>query len=495
MTSYPLLCEINTRCWLRELTEHHGGPATLGDVPAAQFDQWRRLGFTHVWLMGVWASGPRARQVALAEARRQALDRSVLPDWQPQDIAGSPYAIGDYQVPETLGGEAGLAAFLERLHAQGLKLLLDFVPNHLGLDHPWLRQRPGVFVQSPDPRPGTFRQQTRAGPRWLAHGKDPYFPPWTDTAQLDYRRPDARAAMTGLLRSVAARCDGVRCDMAMLLLNDVFNRTWETFPALGPAPASEFWADAIATVKEALPDFLFLAEAYWGLGPRLRTLGFDYVYDKELYDRLMGRDAAGLHQHLFGLAPQDLAAGAHFLENHDEPRVASLLSLAEHRAAALVILGLPGMRFLHEGQLSGARVRVPVQLLRRPAEPVQAPIQEFYQTLLTALQASAVGHGAGLLLAPRPAWPGNPTDRNSVLVQWQARPRAFDLVAVNLAPHPSQCYVSLNVPELAASEWRFEDALSRDQFSRAGRELERQGLYLDLPAHGTALFHVEPGAQ
>ncbi len=114
--------------------------------------------------------------------------------------AALPYAIGDYRVPGALGGEAGLAEFRSALRACGLKLLLDFVPNHLGLDHRWLRERPDLFVQTPKPRPGTFRQQTRLGPRWLAHGKDAHFPPWTDTVQLDYRRPAARAAMTDLLR-------------------------------------------------------------------------------------------------------------------------------------------------------------------------------------------------------------------------------------------------------------------------------------------------------
>ena len=501
--SHPLLYEINTRCWLRRLAQERGGPVTLAGVPPAQFERWRRLGFTHIWLMGVWTSGPRARQHALAQPQQRRLYGQVLPGWQADDVAGSPYAMGDYQVPAALGGEAGLAEFRNTLHACGLKLLLDFVPNHLGLDHPWLTERPDLFVQSPKPRPGAFRQETRLGPRWLAHGKDPYFPPWTDTVQLDYRRPDTRAAMTGLLESVARRCDGARCDMAMLLLDDVFSRTWEQFPAPDPRgagfqpanppePASEFWADAIAAVKQASPGFLFLAEAYWGLEPRLQGLGFDYTYDKVLYDQLIARDTAGAQRHLLGLPPPGLAAGAHFLENHDEPRAASLLSLAEHGAAALLILGLPGMRFLHQGQLSGARVHLPVQLTRRPAEPKQPAIQALYEQLLTTLPATSVGRGQGELLLPRAAWPDNPTAQNFLLVQWQAQPPDFDLVAVNLAPHPSQCYAPLNLPGLAARQWRLDDLLAREHFLRDGPDLHRRGIYLDLPAHGTSLLHAQP---
>jgi glycosidase len=322
--------------------------------------------------------------------------------------------------------------------------------------------------------------------------------------------------MTGLLESVARRCDGARCDMAMLLLKDVFSRTWEQFPAPDPAPGSEFgtgaipargagfqpanppepgsefWPDAIEAVKQANPGFLFLAEAYWGLEPRLQELGFDYTYDKVLYDKLIGRDAAGVQRHLLGLPPQGLAAGAHFLENHDEPRAASLLSPAEQEAAALLILGLPGMRFLHQGQLSGARIHLPVQLLRRPAEPKQPAIQALYERLLTTLLATSVGRGQGELLLPRAAWPDNPTAQNVILAQWQAQPPEFDLVAVNLAPHPSQCYAPLNPPGLAARQWRFNDLLTREHFLRDGPDLHRRGLYLDLPAHGTCLLHAQP---
>jgi glycosidase len=490
--SHPLLYEINARCWLRRLAQERGGPVTLASVPPADLERWRALGFTHIWLMGVWAGGPRARQNAVAGAHQRRLYEQVLPGWREEDVTGSPFAVGDYQVPDYLGGEAGLVQFRNALHAYGLKLVLDFVPNHLGLDHRWLSEHPDLFVQSPQLRPGTFRQQTRLGPRWLAHGKDPHFPPWIDTVQLDYRRPATRTAMTNVLRSVARRCDGVRCDMAMLLLNDVFSRSWGQFPAPDTAPGPEFWTDAIAAVKQTLPDFLFLAEAYWGLEARLQGLGFDYAYDKVLYDKLIARDASGAQRHLLGLPPKVLAAGAHFLENHDEPRVASLLSPAEQGAAALLILGLPGMRFLHQGQLSGARLRVPVHLARWPGEPRHAAIEALYDRLLTTLPATAVGRGQGQLLVPRAAWPDNPTSQNFVLAQWQARPPEFDLAAVNLAPHPGQCYAPLNPPGLAARHWRLDDLLSRQHYLRDGPDLHRRGLYLDLPAHGTCLLHAQP---
>ena len=489
----PLLYEVNTRCWLRSLAEKSGTAVTLAKVPDSVLAEWAKLGFTHIWLMGVWTTGPRSRAEALKHPDLRKAYDEVLPGWRESDVGGSPYAVGDYVVPAALGGEGGLGIFRQRLHEHGLKLVLDFVPNHLGLDHPWLVERPELFVQSPLQVPGTFPQPTRAGVRFLAYGRDPYFAPWTDAVQVDYRRVAARSAMTRVLQSIAARCDGVRCDMAMLMLNDVFAKTWESFPVANQqAPTTEFWASAIPLVKELHPGFLFLAEGYWGLEARLQGLGFDYTYDKPLYDGLVARDAAGVQSHLLGMPSKVLAASAHFLENHDEPRIASILSPTEQRAAALLVLGLPGMRFLHEGQLGGARRKVPVQLARCALEPVQADIQNLYQQLLGTLPDTAVGQGSGKLLEPRAAWPDNPTARNLVMVQWQKSAPEFDLVVVNLAPHRSQCYARLTIQGLTSHNWAMRDLLAQEYYKRSGDDLVDQGLYLDLPAHGAQLFHFEP---
>src|SRR6267143_4841748 len=220
--SYPVLYEINTRCWLREMSDRLGRQITLATVPDEEFADWQRLGFTHIWLMGVWTTGSRARKLALNEPNLRRAYDELLPGWRKEDVAGSPYSIAEYKVPPALGGNSSLKEFRARLHRAGLKLILDFVPNHLGLDHPWLREQPDLFVQSAVEVEGTFAQPTPAGVRWVAHGKDPYFSCWTDVAQLDYRQPATRAAMKKQLLSVATQCDGVRCDMAMLLLNEVF---------------------------------------------------------------------------------------------------------------------------------------------------------------------------------------------------------------------------------------------------------------------------------
>jgi len=494
-TSHPLVYEINTRCWLRELAAQPGGSPDspgLGSVPDAEFERWRNLGFTHIWLMGVWPTGPRSRAAALGDPSFGRSPADTVSDWKEEDFAGSPFAVADYTVARELGGEPALKKFRKQLHAHGLGLLLDFVPNHLGLDHRWIVERPELFVQVPEQTPEAFRVETKTGGRWLAHGKDPNFHAWIDTAQLDYRRADTCAAVIELLQSVAMRCDGVRCDMAMLLLNEVFARTWEKFPCPTAAIQREFWADAIQIVKKSQPDFLFLGEVYWDLEARLQSLGFDYTYDKRLYDYLVYRNATEVQRHLLGVTPEFVTASAHFLENHDEPRIASILSLAEHRAAALLTFGLPGLRLLQDGQLTGARIKTPVHLARRPSEPAQPDIVAFYQQLLASLKSAAVGRGKAEIVKPRPAWPGNATAQDFVVVQWQSRPQCFDLVVANVAPHRSQCFVSLTVEGLGQRNWRMKDLLGSEEYQRFGDDLQKQGLYLDLPEHGAQLFHFTP---
>jgi glycosidase len=482
--SHPLVYEINTRAWLRELSSRIGQPITLADVPQSEIDSWRRLGFTHIWLMGVWTVGPRSREHSLRHFQKSS-------PFDPTKVLGSPYAVSAYKVSPALGGNDALRHFRSRLASSGLKLILDFVPNHTGLDHPWLTERPDLFIRTRPRHRGSFLQQTHDGPRWLAHGRDPYFDPWLDTAQLDYRNPATHSAMLAELQAISQLCDGLRCDMAMLVLNDIFEKTWKAATSNSTPALTEFWSQAIPAVKKHFPEFLFLAEVYWGLEGHLQHLGFDYTYEKIFYDHLVARRTSELHRHLLNHSPAFLAASAHFLENHDEARIASLLSPEEHRAAALLLLGLPGLRILHEGQLTGAKKRASVHLGSRIFEKADSQVFYFYETLLELLPKTFVGRGGATILQTVPAWEGNPTAENFLLIQWanlEAENPAFDLVAVNFAPHQSQCYAPLQIPNLQAHCWRMENLLGSEKFEREGRELARPGLYLDAPPYAAHLF-------
>ncbi len=415
----PLLYEVNARCWLRRLTEQARRPVQLGNIPESEITRWQELGVTHLWLMGAWSTSPNSRKAYLNQPGIAEQLRRTLPQWTPGDVVASPYAISSYTVPEEFGGENGLADFRATLHRRNIRLILDFVPNHVGLDHPWLVQHPERFVQSAEPRAGSFAVEADAATRWVAHGKDPYFPPWMDTAQLDLRIEETQQALVRDLQEVARRCDGARCDMAMLVLGDVFESTWQHLPPLRPRASGEFWSRAIHAVRR--DDFMFIAEAYWDLEPRLIELGFDCAYDKKVTDFLMAGRWQELESHLARRGSPQLRHGIHFLENHDEPRVADRLSLDRHALAAFVITALPGLCLIHEGQLHGARVHAPVHLARTPDEPADPNVAELYRDLFATWKQAGIGEAQGTLLATTPM----------IIVHWPAAPSRHTLAIIN----------------------------------------------------------------
>jgi glycosidase len=362
------------------------------------------------------------------------------------------------------------------LKQRNIGLILDFIPNHVALDHPWAKTNPERFVLH-DGKP--------------VCGKDPFFPPWTDTLQLDYRRPETRDAMIGMLKGIAARCDGVRCDMAMLVLNDVFEKTWgpPTPPAASGTP--EFWTAAIGAVRREHPRFMFIAEAYWGLERRLQSLGFDYTYDKTLYDHLAHRKPYDVPLHIHGAGPDYIRRGVHFLENHDEPRAAATFALPEHRAAAVATFSLPGLRFIHEGEMEGARRFSRIQLARRPVEPTDRDVLTFYEKLLDALGRSTIGQGRGEVLRPDPAWDGNPTHGCIVAVQWQSESGSFDLAVANLAPHRAQGRIRVTATGVDGGRFQMRDRIGEERYERSGNEMLSPGLYLDLAEHAAHLYRFE----
>ncbi len=487
---YPLLYQINTRVWLTELSWGLGRPATLDDIPDSELDRVAGMGFDWVWMLSVWRTGPAGQRVSRNNHEWRKEFQDTLPDLREEDIAGSGFAITGYTVSPALGGEAALARLRERLRTRGLRLLLDFVPNHTGLDHPWVEEHPEYYiagsVEQLEREPQNYSRVTLpGGARVLAYGRDPYFSGWPDTLQLDYSNPATQEAMIGELLKIAGQCDGVRCDMAMLVLPDVFERTWGRRAPL-------FWPGATQGVRERAPGFCFMAEVYWDLEWTMLQQGFDYAYDKRLYDRLREGHARPVREHLYaGLDYQNKLA--RFLENHDEPRAAATFPPGMHEAAAVITYLAPGLRFFHQGQFEGRRKRISPHLVRAPLEPVDKTLQKFYDVLLEALRQPTVRDGQWGLLECRPAWDGNSTWDGFLAFIWQGPGAERLLVTVNYAPNQGQCYVRLPFEDLLGQAVRFQDRLSPAVYDRPGDDLLAPGLYLDLPGWGYHVFEVIRG--
>jgi hypothetical protein len=491
MVSYPTLYQINTRVWLHELAGSLGRPATLADIPDDFLDRLASLGFDYIWFLGLWQTGAAGRQVALDRPDWRQAFQKMLPDLSEADVVSSPFGVVSYTLHRDFGDAAALPDLRRRLQARELKLMVDFVPNHTALDHPWVQAHPEYYVQgSPADlarEPHNYRQvETEHGTVILAHGRDPYFPGWTDTFQLNYRHPALREAMARELLRLADQADGVRCDMAMLLLPEVIQRTWgaRSQPAGGVAPVdTSFWPEAISRVKAQNPRFLFMAEVYWGLEAELLEQGFDFAYDKGLYDALLSRDAAQVRAHLKS-DPANQGKLVHFLENHDEPRAAGKFPTPVHQAAAVVTYFLPGLRFFHDGQLEGRRVQVPMQLRRRPAEPVDQVLQEFYLKLLDCLQRPELGEGRWQLREIHPAPAGKFPPDHLLAFWWAGTAGQHLLVAVNYGPAPGQGYVDLAGTDPGEDRVKFKDLLSAAADKEEGPDLSSRGFSLDLPAWG-----------
>ncbi len=474
----PVIYEINTAVWLSERSRAAGRRLSLADVEPNDWDAVTPAGVDAVWLMGVWERSPSGLAIAGDNADLQASFRDALPDLRPGDVVGSPYCVRRYVVDVAFGGRQALAQARIALATRGVRLMLDYVPNHVAPDHPWTVEHPDRFIEGDrsdlDADPSAW---TVAGDRVLARGRDPYFAPWPDVLQLNAFSPALRTATAETLSEISDQCDGIRCDMAMLTTNNVFAMTWGD--RAGPAPADEFWPTVIGALRATHRNVVLLAEAYWDMEWGLQQQGFDFCYDKRLYDRILEKDPGAVRAHL-GADLGYQSRLLRFLENHDEPRVASRLEVEPERAAAVAVATLPGATLWHDGQFEGRRVRPPVFLGRQPDEPLDRELAVWYRSLVAAVDSSGMRSGEWRLLEVH-GWPDNQTAQNLMAWTWSGDSGGRrHLVVVNFSDAPAQGMVALGWGDLRGHEWRFAELLEGTTFEREGDALAGSGLFVDL---------------
>ncbi len=483
----PRLYEVTTVVWLQELSIRYGTQVSLGTVPGEVWDRFEASGFHWVWLMGVWKRSPLGRTIARRTASLFPAYEKALPDWTEADVIGSAYSIQSYEPDPLVGSWQDLRQAQSELNRRNIGLMLDFIGNHTGPDHPWVTEHPEYFVQGGTAayerdRSAFLVVEKDGGRFFLAQGKDPFFPPWQDTVQLNCFHPSARRALLQELQKISAYCDGLRCDMAMLSLNRVFAETWRDHLKL-PVPSAEFWSLAIAEVK----GLTWMAEAYWDTGPELQRLGFQFTYDKNFYDRLRSGRPYDLFLHLRA-QPRDQEKLVRFLENHDEPRSAAVFSSERLQALALLHATAPGMRLYYQGQLEGFKTRVPVQLIRSREHAPDPAVQSIYRHILGITVDACFRSGNWQL---KGVWSAGDASFHTLLAyRWQFQDQ-LRLVVVNLGDSWAQGRVGLQGDVEEGRTYLLVDDLNQKQYVREGTEMSHDGLHVILEPFRSHLFSFE----
>ena len=489
-----LMFEVNTRYWLYQLRNKYDSSLSLATIPQIEIDSIAE-NFDWVWLMGIWDHSKIDRNFLQSHPGLITETDHALKDWTNEDIIGSPYSIVSYSIHPILGSEADFVNLKQRFNDAGLKVMVDFVPNHYGFHTPHAIEHPEYFINL-DNEPAKdqlhlfHKLETTSGTKWIALGKDPYFAPWDDTFQVNIRNPETRKFMISELRSIAKISDGVRCDMAMLVNNEIVEKTWGWLINDAWKPLKEeFWSQAISEIKALYPDFVFMAEVYWDLEWKLLQMGFDYAYDKRLYDRFVASNISELHAHLSADLTYQTRM-CRFIENHDEPRALAVMEERQSLAAAAMIMTLPGITLLHHGQLSGNRIKIPVQLRRKTKEEKVERLYRKYMQLIryskNVIPQEAIWHQNDI-------GPASELPSDSLFSwTWQTQVKIF-VIVVNYAPHEADGMVQLNTkhPIFNHDYLDFVDNYNDEHYDWFSNDIKKHGLYVKLEDYGYHLFSIE----
>lgn len=489
MNSNHKLYEINTRVWIKQF----GEDIKLSEIPNEYFKILEQKGFDYIWLMGVWKIPEENIKYAFSPDLVKAY-KKCLPSWKQEDVIGSPYAIDSYQLNQAFGTFDDLTNLKEKLNSIGLKLILDFIPNHFGADSYVVKTFPHLFLQGDEQllkdEPNSYFRINTKEKIILAHGRDPFFPAWSDTAQINYFSEKARKFMTEQLMKLTKYCDGVRCDMAMLSMNNVFQNTW-------PGPINkfnlkksktEFWYDAIKQVKKVNPNFTLIAEVYWDLEAELHDLGFDFTYCKYFLDMFNNNDLFGIINKLksdFNYLKKLVL----FIENHDEDRAVTALGINKSIAAAVSFLTMPGMKLIYDGQLEGKKIKCPIQLGRNSDEKGSKSIKEFYSKILQIVNNEIYKRGKFYVIQPSIFNEKDESNKNILAWYWQYN-NEIKITIVNFSPKHSNCKIKISC-NFFPQKVVLKDLLSKAILKITSKKIIDEGFVVQLKGYQSRIVEIK----
>jgi len=390
-----VLMAKSTYVWLDQLSKKYRRSIThLDQIPDEELDEMSRRGFTGLWLIGVWE-------------RSRASQRIKQMCGNPEALA-SAYSIYDYRIADDLGGDEAIKNLRYRAWLRGIRMASDMVPNHMGIDSPWVVEHPEWFLSldsppypvysfngpnlSPDPRVTILledRYYTRQDAavvfkwvnnstgetRYIYHGNDGTSTPWNDTAQLNYLNPQVREAVVSAIFSVSSNFSIIRFDAAMTLTKRHYQRLWFPEPGSGGDIPSrswqgmgksefnrmlpdEFWRQVVDRFAEAKSDTLLLAEAFWLMEAYfVRTLGMHRVYNSAFMNFLKNEDNAQYRQSIKNVLlfnPEILKRFVNFMNNPDEETALAQFGKDDkYFGVCTLMAALPGLPMFGHGQIDG----------------------------------------------------------------------------------------------------------------------------------------------
>ena len=383
----------STYVWLAQLSRQYGRAIErLDQVPDEELQTLANRGLNALWLIGLWERS-RASQ-AIKRMRGQ------------QDAVASAYSLYDYRIADDLGGDYAYRNLRERSARYGIRLASDMVPNHMGIDSPWVIEHPEWFLSRPDrPWPSynfngpdlshdgrveikiedhyydqsdaavVFQRRDNGSghTEYVYHGNDGTSFPWNDTAQLNYLRGDVREKVIQTILHVARLFPIIRFDAAMTLARRHVQRLWFPLPGSGgsiPSRAeyamsqeqfdylmpNEFWREVVDRVAVEVPGTLLLAEAFWLMeGYFVRTLGMHRVYNSAFMNMLRDEENAkyrSVIKNTVEFDPDILKRYVNFMSNPDERTAIDQFGTGDKYFGVCTMMAtLPGLPMFGHGQI------------------------------------------------------------------------------------------------------------------------------------------------
>jgi len=456
---------VDARVWLREASLEAGRPVDLGSVLPSRSGLLLEEGFGWLWLGGIWDPGETGRWIARRSALLLERFREDLPDLEISDIDGPALPPRAYTAREDLGGDEGLETLRRDLQGRGIRLLVDFVPDCVAADHPWVTEHPEFILHS-------------AGGPCPEEAAAPALPA-LPAATLDLGHPGVQEAVMAELDLVARRADGIHLAGRI-------------------APeARGFWSGALGRLRAAHPRLMILGEppasapasSLTGSSPPVDVdLGLDVEIDAGFRDLGMAPDPAAI--------PGAVKEGtrrpcARFLEEYGGARVTERLPRARHEAAAVLAYLSASLAVFSDGEIEGRKRPWNPFLTRRAAEPPDGEIRSFYGRLLDVLGRPAARSPCRVLPLSR-AWEENESWRQVTVLTRGEMGKPLLLVAVNFGPAEAQCYASVEGLLGESGGWLLQDLFSTQVYTRDRGDLAQRGLYLALAPWDYNVFEVTP---